>query len=57
MKSPVRYWRKLLQGKYIILPGSEAKVIFKAQNIVGAGLYPIMDLLVKNAIGKLKFGR
>lgn len=48
---------KTAQGKYIILPGSEAKLIFKAQNIVGAGIYPIMDLLVKNAIGKLKLGR
>jgi 3-dehydrosphinganine reductase len=48
---------KAARGKYIILPGSEAKLLYTAQNLLGRNLFPVMDLLVRNAIGKLKFGR
>ena len=48
---------KAARGKYIILPGSEAKLLYTAHNLLGRNLYPVMDLLVRNAIGKLKFGK
>ena len=44
------------KGKYIILPGSEGKLMFLAQNLLGRGLYPVMDMMVNSAIKKLRFG-
>jgi len=49
--------KQVARGHYVILPGSEAKLTYTAQNILGRGIYPVMDLMVRNAIGKLKFGR
>jgi 3-dehydrosphinganine reductase len=45
------------KGKYIILPGSEGKLMFVAQNLLGRGLYPVMDMMVNSAIKKLRFGK
>jgi 3-dehydrosphinganine reductase len=49
--------KKVAQGKYIILPGSEGKLLFSAQNLLGRGLYPVMDMMVNSAIAKIKFGK
>ena len=49
--------KKVAQGKYIILPGSEGKLLFTAQNLLGRGLYPVMDMMVNLAIAKIKFGK
>ena len=43
-------------GKYIIIPGSEGKFLYFAKNLLGGGLYPVMDIMVRSAISKLKFG-
>lgn len=42
--------------KYLILPGSEAKLLYFAHNLLGGALYPIMDWMVNNAIHKIKLG-
>lgn len=44
------------RGKYIILPGFEAKAFYLLQNLIGRRLYPIIDLLVQSAISKIKIG-
>lgn len=49
--------KKVARGQYVILPGSEAKWMYTAQNILGRGLYPVMDVMVRSAIAKLKFGK
>lgn len=49
--------KKVSRGQYVILPGSEAKWMYTAQNILGRGIYPVMDMMVKSAIAKLKFGK
>ena len=43
-------------GKYIIIPGSEGKLLYFAKNLLGRNMYPVMDMLVRSAIGKLKLG-
>ena len=48
--------KKVAKRKYMILPGSEGKLLFTAKNLLGKSLYPIMDLLVNDAIRKLKLG-
>jgi len=45
------------RGKYVILPGSEGKLLFTANNILGRSLYPIMDWMIRSAIGKIQFGK
>lgn len=47
--------RKVLQKKYVILPGSEGKLLYFAHHFVGASLYPVMDLMIRSSIQKLKF--
>lgn len=47
--------RKVAKSKYIILPGGEGKLLYFAHNILGRTLYPIMDLLVRSSIQKIKF--
>lgn len=42
--------------KYLVLPGSEAKLMYFAHHFVGGAIYPVMDWLVKNAIRKIKLG-
>jgi 3-dehydrosphinganine reductase len=49
--------KQVARGKYIILPGSEGKLLFTAQNLLGRLLYPIMDMMVNSAIAKIKFGQ
>ncbi len=46
----------IARGKYIIIPGSEGKLLYFAKNLLGRGMYPVMDMMVRSAIGKLKFG-
>jgi 3-dehydrosphinganine reductase len=46
---------KAARGKYLILPGSEAKLFYFAHHLVGGLLYPIMDMLVRSSIRKIKF--
>lgn len=48
--------KKVANKKYIILPGSEGKLLFTARNLLGKTLYPLMDILVYDAIRKLKLG-
>lgn len=48
--------RKVARRKYIILPGFEGKILFFAKNLLGRQLHPILDLVVKNSIRKIKFG-
>ncbi len=48
--------RKAARGKYVILPGVEGKLFFVLQNLLGRRLYPIIDLMIGNAIAKVKFG-
>jgi 3-dehydrosphinganine reductase len=42
------------RGQYIILPGVEGKILYRALNLVGNGIYPIMDLLVSQARAEKK---
>jgi 3-dehydrosphinganine reductase len=48
--------KQVAKGKYIILPGSEGKMLFTLQNLLGRLLYPVMDVMVESAIAKIKFG-
>jgi len=48
--------RKVAHKKYIILPGSEGKLFYTLKNLAGRNLYPVLDMMVKNAIGKIKMG-
>lgn len=48
--------KKVAKRKYMILPGSEGKLLFTAKYLLGKSLYPVMDLLVNDAIRKLKLG-
>lgn len=47
----------MLRGKYLILPGFESKLFYFLHHFAGKALYPVMDLMVNDAIGKLKFGK
>jgi 3-dehydrosphinganine reductase len=46
---------KAARGKYLILPGTEAKLFYFAHHLVGRLLYPIMDIMVRSSIRKIKF--
>jgi 3-dehydrosphinganine reductase len=48
--------KKVAGKKYLILPGSEGKILYFAHNLLGGVLYPVMDWMVNSAIGKIKFG-
>ena len=48
--------RRVARGNYIILPGFEAKLFYTLHNLMGRRLYPIIDLLIRDAISKLKIG-
>jgi 3-dehydrosphinganine reductase len=39
----------ILKNKYIILPGFEGKLLYWASGWLGTGVYPIMDMLIRNA--------
>jgi 3-dehydrosphinganine reductase len=47
--------QKVAGGKYIILPGGEGKLLYFVHHFLGRTLYPIMDLMVRSSIQKLKF--
>lgn len=38
--------KEAARGRYIILPGLDTKLIYWGLNLVGNGIYPIMDLLI-----------
>ena len=48
--------KKVARKKYIILPGTEGKILYLVKNLIGKRQYPIIDLLVKDAIRKIKLG-
>jgi 3-dehydrosphinganine reductase len=48
--------KQVSRKKYLILPGSEGKMLYFMHNLLGGGLYPVMDFLVRNAISKIKMG-
>jgi 3-dehydrosphinganine reductase len=48
--------KNVAKKKYLILPGSEGKMLFTAKNLLGGSLYPVMDMMVRSAIKKIKFG-
>jgi 3-dehydrosphinganine reductase len=39
----------MLKNKYVILPGFEGKLLYWASGWLGTGVYPIMDIMVRNA--------
>lgn len=48
--------RSVSRKKYIILPGFEGKLIYNLKNIVGKNLHPILDIITRSAIRKIKLG-
>jgi 3-dehydrosphinganine reductase len=41
--------RGISRGDYLIFPSFDTRLWFKINNLLGAGVYPIMDILVDNA--------
>jgi 3-dehydrosphinganine reductase len=39
----------ILKNRYMILPGLEGKLLYWASGWIGPGVYPIMDILIRNA--------
>jgi 3-dehydrosphinganine reductase len=39
----------ILKNKYVILPGFEGKLLYWLSGWLGTGVYPIMDVLIRNA--------
>ncbi len=37
------------RGKYVILPGSDNKMLFKLAGLLGKGVYPLMDFMIARA--------
>ena len=37
------------KGKYIIIPGSDGKLVYRALNLIGNLVYPLMDTMVRTA--------
>lgn len=48
--------KRVARKKYLVLPGAEAKFLYSANNLVGRFIFPIMDMLAKFAIRKVKLG-
>ncbi len=48
--------KSVARNKYLILPGLEGKILYILKNIVGKNLHPIMDIMTKSAIRKIKLG-
>ncbi|MGB9897315.1 SDR family oxidoreductase [Thermanaerothrix sp.] len=46
--------RGIRRGAYIILPGFETKVIYLLSRLLGAGVNPILDAMVRNALQKTR---
>lgn len=47
---------QVARKKYIIIPGSEGKILYFLHNLLGGALYPVMDFIVRLAIKKIKLG-
>jgi 3-dehydrosphinganine reductase len=51
--SPERVGRSIVDGvvrrRYLITPGLEGSIFFRAQNLLGGFVYPLMDLMVSRA--------
>jgi len=43
-------WKDVKRGNYIILPGSNSKMLYALVNLLGNFTYPVMDIMVNNAI-------
>ena len=41
--------RGAARGRYVILPGLEAKLFYRLSNLIGNAVYPLMDWLVRDA--------
>ncbi len=44
--------KEVARNKYVIVPGSNAKLMYNLATHLGGLMYPIMDILVKDAINK-----
>lgn len=42
--------RGVSRGAYVILPGTETKLLYRAVNLLGNGVYPLMDFLIARAV-------
>jgi Short-chain dehydrogenases of various substrate specificities len=47
----------IARKKYVIIPGSEGKLLYFASHLLGKSMYPVMDMMVNSAIAKLKLGK
>lgn len=47
---------KVAKKRFIILPGSEGKLLYFLKNFLGKTVYPVLDLVIKNSIRKIKLG-
>lgn len=47
-------YRGVQKGRYIIIPGTEGKLVYHAANFLGNSIYPIMDILVSRGIKRSK---
>lgn len=43
-------WKDALRGKYVILPGSNSKMLYALASVLGNFTYPVIDIMVNNAI-------
>jgi len=48
--------KQVAQKKYIIIPGSEGKLLYFLHNLLGGKFYPLLDIIIRLAIKKIKFG-
>ncbi len=46
--------KKAAKKKYLILPGLESKFLYFGHNLLGQGIYPVMDWMVRSAISSIK---
>lgn len=43
-------WKDVKRGRYVILPGFNSKMLYFLVNLLGNFTYPVMDLMINNAI-------
>lgn len=43
-------WKDVQKGRYVILPGFNSKMLYFLVNLLGNFTYPVMDLMINNAI-------
>lgn len=46
--------RDAARGRYVILPGLESKILYRAVSLVGNGVYPVVDWLIRRAQKKMR---